>query len=147
MTDATLSILPIAGQRIDSRMSFLKAAEPRDLYLAAACVHVCPGVVEVFEQHCIRHVPSFLSYLNQGPDFVAEVQQILREKLLTAPEEQLPKLADDSGRGALLMWVRAAAIRTALHQANRAEVRKRISAEEEERRSCMAYLGNPTGSD
>lgn len=117
-----------------------------DLYLAAACVHLCPGAVEAFDEHCIRHVPSFLAYQNQSPDFVSEVQQILREKLLTAPSGERPKLADYSGRGALLMWVRAAAIRTALHQLEKADVRKRMSDQEEESLILHGISSAPQGS-
>lgn len=96
-----------------------------DLYLAAACVHGCPGAVEVFEDQHLRHVPAALGYLKQGPDFVADVQQMVREKLLTAPSGENLKLADYAGRGALRVWVRAVAVRTALHLLEKDRTRER----------------------
>lgn len=122
-----------------------KAINLGDLYLAAACVHRCPGAAEALERHCLRHVPAILSYLNRGADFVQEVQQTLRERLLTAPSGGQSKLADYAGRGALLMWVRAAAVRTALNQLDRAAVRKKVDdGDERILRNSTATSGSPT---
>jgi len=114
-----------------------------DLYLAAACVHRCPGAAEALEQHCLRHVPAILSYLNRGSDFAQEVQQMLSEKLLTAQPGEQSKLADYEGRGALLMWVRAAAVRTALHQLDKAVTRKQVDDGDE---NILRHATAPSGS-
>lgn len=85
-----------------------------DLYLAAACLHHIPQALQAFEQHCIRQVPAMLSYLRPSPTLVGDIQQQLREKLFTAPVGSRPKIADYSGRAALVSWVRSAAVRAAI---------------------------------
>lgn len=118
-----------------------------DLYLAAACVHRCPGAAEAFERHCLCHVPAMLAYLNRGADFTQEVQQVLREKMLTAPTGELSKLADYLGRGALLMWVRAATVRTALNLLDKAVVRKKVDDDDGRILGHAAAAAGSSGPD
>lgn len=97
-----------------------------DLYLAAACLARSRTALAAFERHYLRHVPNMLAYLQPNADMVEEVQQQLRCRLLTAPAGEQPKLTEYAGRGALLMWLRSAAVRAALNILDRAENRKGV---------------------
>ncbi len=92
----------------------LAAVHGKDLYLACACGRGLPSALAAFERHYLSNLPAFVGHLNNGPEFADEVGQILREKLLVAAPGAQPKIADYSGRGALLNWLRIAALRTAL---------------------------------
>jgi RNA polymerase sigma-70 factor len=111
-------------QAPDLRFSALNTG---DLYLAAACLHRCPNAVASFEAAYLSQLPSILSTLRLTPAMVADVGQELARRLFTAPEDELPKIAEYAGRGALLMWVRAAALRLALNQLDNAAVRKQAA--------------------
>jgi RNA polymerase sigma-70 factor (ECF subfamily) len=116
-----------------------------DLYLVAACIYGCSAALARFDALLRSHVPRYLGYLRQGNDFVGEVEQTLRVKLLAAADGEDCKLADYSGRGALQMWLRAAAIRTALNHLDRAEVRKRVSDADEAILDALPSGGSELG--
>ena len=92
----------------------LTSLHAADLYLAAACASHDPKALAEFERLYVAEVPRSLSRLAPTADFVKEVQQALRDKLLVPQGERRPRIADYSGRGALGAWVRVAALRTAL---------------------------------
>ena len=96
---------------VPSALAGLHAA---DMYLAAACASHHPKALAEFERLYVAEVPRSLSRLAPSADFVKEVQQALRDKLLVPQGERRPRIADYSGRGALGAWVRVAALRTAL---------------------------------
>ncbi len=89
-----------------------------DLYLAAACVAGAPGAADALEASCIAPLEHHLRpILGTGPGAaadLAEVQQILRCRLLVAPEGGEPGIARYRGTGPLRVWVRAGAVREAL---------------------------------
>jgi RNA polymerase sigma-70 factor (ECF subfamily) len=91
-----------------------------DLYLATACAAGEPAAIAILERDILRDVPSFLRRFRAGADFVDEVTQRLRERLLVAPapapggEPTRPRIADYAGRGPLRAWVRVAASRLAI---------------------------------
>jgi RNA polymerase sigma-70 factor, ECF subfamily len=119
-----------------------------DLYLACACVHGVPGALPAFEARFLSQVDNFLAHMTaerrDAGDLADEVRQALRERLLLSPAETAPKLAEYSGRGALLMWVRVAALRTALNL-RRTEGRRRERPLEAEGQDLGAAL--PIGED
>lgn len=117
-----------AGQPPDPDFSHLNGP---DLYLAAACVARSRTALVAFDRHYLRHVPNMLAYLKPSSDLVEEVQQQLRCRLLTAPSGEQPRLSEYAGRGALLMWLRSAAVRTALNILDRAENRNSVEWTEE----------------
>lgn len=86
-----------------------------DLYLACACLQAVPGAIEAFEQTVLSRIPAFIGRVDAAPAFADEVRQILCEKLLVGGNTTPPRLAAYSGRGALLKWMRVAAVRTALN--------------------------------
>jgi RNA polymerase sigma-70 factor, ECF subfamily len=75
-----------------------------DLYLACACAAGERAALLAFEQHVLRRVPSRLGSLPAAT--VDEVLQVLRQRLLLGRGETPPRIADYSGRGPLLAWVR-----------------------------------------
>jgi RNA polymerase sigma-70 factor, ECF subfamily len=75
-----------------------------DLYLACACAAGERAALLAFEQQVLRRVPSRLGSLPAAT--VDEVLQVLRQRLLLGRGETPPRIADYSGRGPLLAWVR-----------------------------------------
>jgi len=83
-----------------------------DLELARACLTNDEGAQRQLEAQLRSVLPGALKGLRRDPAFADEVRQKLLEKLLVGPH---PKIAGYSGRGPLKAWLRAAALRTALH--------------------------------
>jgi RNA polymerase sigma-70 factor (ECF subfamily) len=84
----------------------------RELYLACACATGDLAALREFEQRYLGGVREAIARIDRSPDFIAEVQQVLRERLLVGPAA---KLAEYRGSGSLAGWVRTAAVRTALN--------------------------------
>lgn len=80
-----------------------------DLYLACASAAGERQALLAFEQHILQKVPARLGRLPDNT--VDEVLQVVRERLLLSRGEAPPKIADYSGRGPLLAWVRIIASR------------------------------------
>ncbi len=87
-----------------------------DLFLACACVHQVAGAVETLERHYLAELPTALAYLKQPIAFLEDVCQQVRIHLLVGTSEVGPRLAEYSGRGTLLSWIRVIAVRMALRQ-------------------------------
>lgn len=94
----------------------LRSLHAADLYLACACSDGEPRGLHAFEQHILQRVPSRLGQL---ADFtVDDVLQELRQRLLVGRGDAPPRIADYSGRGPLLAWVRIIAARIVGELAN-----------------------------
>ncbi len=78
-----------------------------DLYLACACAHGIAPALRALEDGYLRQVAERLSRRGD-PAFADEVMQALRQRLLVA-DEGPPRIAEYSGRGGLLSYLRAAA--------------------------------------
>jgi RNA polymerase sigma-70 factor (ECF subfamily) len=89
----------------------LRQLHGADLYLACACAEGEPRALRAFEQHILQRVPPRLGQLSQAT--VDDVLQELRQRLLLRRGEAPPRIADYSGRGPLLAWVRIIAARIA----------------------------------
>ncbi len=89
----------------------LESLHAEDLYLACACLERVPGAVEQLDQKVLPRVDPVVRRYGTEPHFLDEVRQALREKLFLPP----PRLAEYSGQGPLVSWLRAAAARTALN--------------------------------
>jgi len=85
---------------------------PADLYLACAVSRGEAAAIAAFEAKLLGRVGQFVGGLDSSPEFVREVTQLLRIKLLVGLDGT-PKLTQYSGRGSLESWVCAAALRTA----------------------------------
>jgi RNA polymerase sigma-70 factor (ECF subfamily) len=86
-----------------------------DLYLACGCAAQLPAALSAFDAHYLSRVPLFLSRLSPSETVIADVKQILREKLFFG-NSGAGKITEYSGQGALLSWVRVVALRAALSQ-------------------------------
>jgi RNA polymerase sigma-70 factor (ECF subfamily) len=108
----------VFAARVDDQASLLAGewesacAKARDLYLACACSEGDPAALLEFEQSYLAAVHDAVARIDRSVDFIAEVQQILRERLLVGPDAKIKKYR---GSGALAGWVRTAAVRTALN--------------------------------
>ncbi|MFP2900284.1 sigma-70 family RNA polymerase sigma factor [Corallococcus sp. 4LFB] len=86
-----------------------------ELYLTFGCLRRQRAALQFFEDGYLREVGAFVSGVDRSPAFVAEVRQLLRERLFTAEPGAEPKIAEFTGSGALGGWVRVAALRIALN--------------------------------
>ncbi len=105
--------IDVAFADFAGRMSRARSrANAADLYLACACSDANPLALAEFERRFIGRVRDVVVRIDSSYDFVAEVEQILRERLLVGPEA---KIRDYRGAGGLTGWVQTAALRTALN--------------------------------
>ncbi|MEO6419912.1 MAG: sigma-70 family RNA polymerase sigma factor, partial [Polyangiaceae bacterium] len=72
-----------------------------------------------FDRRYDGEIPAALSRLRSNRTTIDEVSQIVREKLFVAAPGGRGKIAEYAGRGALLSWLRAVAVRTALSHRRR----------------------------
>jgi RNA polymerase sigma-70 factor len=84
-----------------------------ELYLACACLQGMPSAIECFERHYLAKLPGLLRSSKLANATVDEVCQLARVKFLVPSSEGVPKLAEYTGRGALMNWVRVTAVRIA----------------------------------
>lgn len=98
------------GQRLqaDSTLSTVHAA---DLYLAFACVLGDPAAMEAFDRTVLSRLPASLRGTLPAGMTSDDVLQSLRLKLFVRQGEAPPAICGYSGRGALVHWLRAAAVR------------------------------------
>lgn len=89
-----------------------------DLYLACGCSEQIEQAIVEFDRLFLRSVREAVSRIDRAHDFISEVQQILRERLLVGPEA---KIREYRGGGALSAWIRTAAVRTALNLRRRSK--------------------------
>jgi RNA polymerase sigma-70 factor (ECF subfamily) len=82
-----------------------------DLYLACACAAGDRTAMAVLDQRHLTAVRGAIGRYNPSPDFVDEVLQELRGKLLLPPS---PRISRYGGRGPLGAWIRVAASRVAI---------------------------------
>jgi RNA polymerase sigma-70 factor (ECF subfamily) len=85
-----------------------------DLYLACACTLQLPSAIAVLEREHLSRVGVFVARVDSSPDFVDEVRQLMRERLLVG---ERPRIAEYSGVGTLNTWIRVMAVRLALNAA------------------------------
>lgn len=95
-------------------LAALSGLHTADVYLAAACACGDPAALAAFDRAFISSVPLLLSKVGRDPEFLAEVQQLLRRRLLVG-EGGPPRVQTYAGTGPLAGWFRAAAVRLALN--------------------------------
>lgn len=84
-----------------------------ELYLARACAAGIPEALEILERDHLSRVREFAASVDSSPEFVNELKQRLRERVLVSDGEAPPRIATYSGRGSLGGWIRVAAVRLA----------------------------------
>lgn len=82
-----------------------------DLFLACACGTGNVAAITVLEERYLTLARGSLLRLDSRPEFMDDVMQELRTKLLVGDK---PRIAHYAGRGPLLAWIRVAATRTAI---------------------------------
>lgn len=105
-------------------------SHPTDLFLACACSEGDPVALAEFDRMFLGCVRDAVARIDRAHDFVTEVQQILRERLLVGPNA---KIRDYRGNGALASWIRTAAVRTALN------LRRRTTREAKQEANVEAF--------
>ena len=86
-----------------------------DLYLACAAARGDAAAVAVFDRELSPVARSAARRIDSSADFVDEVVQSARERLLVARDGLPPRVAEYGGQGTLAAWVRVAAMRIAMN--------------------------------
>lgn len=84
-----------------------------DLYLACACSLGDRRALHAFETELLPRLQPFVARVISAPDFVSEVLQTVRMRLLVRTAEREPGIQDYGGRAPLRAWLRVVAIRSA----------------------------------
>jgi RNA polymerase sigma-70 factor (ECF subfamily) len=87
------------------------AAHAADLFLACACGDGDRPAIDALEERYMGPTRFSLKRIDARPEFIDDVMQELRSKLLLPPE---PRILRYGGRGPLLAWIRVAASRIAI---------------------------------
>lgn len=86
-----------------------------DLFLACAAARGDVAAIAAFDQELSPVARSAARRIDTSADFVDEVVQAARERLLVARDGGPPRVAEYGGQGALAAWVRVAAMRIAMN--------------------------------
>ncbi len=108
--DVALSVEAVA-RVLTARGASAVPSHPADLYLALACAEGSSSGVKVLEQRFLPEVGAFVARIDTSSQFVDEVKQRLRERLLVGPP---PRIAEYSGSGPLGGWLRVVSVRLAI---------------------------------
>jgi RNA polymerase sigma-70 factor, ECF subfamily len=111
--DAQLLADHLARLGIDRAIVHAHAA---DLYLACGCAAGVPAAVAAFDRELIPIARAAARRIDATPDFVEEIAQLARARLLVAEPASSARIADYTGEGPLRAWVRIAALRLAMNQ-------------------------------
>jgi RNA polymerase sigma-70 factor, ECF subfamily len=84
-----------------------------DLYVACGCAEGSRAAIDVFDKEYLPSLSGYIARVDPTPDFVAEVRQALRVKMLTREGTKAPLIADYAGRAPLGTWLRVVAVRIA----------------------------------
>ena len=83
-----------------------------ELFLAWACSRADANALRHLEARYFSQLSAAISRVDRSPEFIEDVLQQLREKLLIGAS---PRIGTYEGVGPLISWLRAAAVRTALN--------------------------------
>lgn len=82
-----------------------------DLFLAAACLRRLPGAVDRFDALMWPQLERSLRRHERQPERLAEARQMLLVRLFVpGPASDPPRIAEYTGRGPLLVWLRMTAM-------------------------------------
>jgi RNA polymerase sigma-70 factor (ECF subfamily) len=110
----------------------LGAVHASDLYLALACARGEAVALQIFEEHFVAGLSSYLARREALPAFADEVKQALRERILLGAARVLPRIAGYNGQGPLIAWLRIAAVRLASNIRRETAVRQQLETSAEE---------------
>jgi RNA polymerase sigma-70 factor (ECF subfamily) len=90
-------------------------SHPEDLALAEAARRGDPQAVHRVTVELLDEAARAVMRLHPSSDFVEEVKQSLRERLLVSTAERPAKLQEYTGQGPLLKWLRVVCVGTAIN--------------------------------
>jgi RNA polymerase sigma-70 factor (ECF subfamily) len=85
-----------------------------DLYLAFGCAERDDAAMRALDK-VLNTVAGAIRSVDASPNFVDEILQRLRTRVLVSEEGRPPRILDYAGRGSLENWLRAGALRLALN--------------------------------
>ncbi len=88
---------------------------PEDLALAEAARRGEPEAVRRLTTELLDEAARAVARIDPSSDFIAEVKQVLRERLLVSTPDRPAKLAEYTGQGPLVKWLRAVCVGTAIN--------------------------------
>jgi RNA polymerase sigma-70 factor, ECF subfamily len=103
------------------------ASHGRDLYLAYACAAGDPGALRIFDDQFIQTMDVHLARSGVGPEWLSEVHQKVRMKLLVGTP---PAIRRYRGQAPLSAFVRVTAVRMGVDVASAAAAMKQRPDEE-----------------
>jgi RNA polymerase sigma-70 factor (ECF subfamily) len=103
----------------DAPVRSLEAMHTDDLYIAGGCAAGDPAAFAAFEELCGSALAAAIASARISPSDRADLAQIVRQRLLVAPEGGVARIASYSARGSLHAWVRVVATREALRMRSR----------------------------
>ncbi len=113
-----VDVVAFLGRQMTSELAeaALDGLRPADLYLATACAKSLPGAVAAFDRDYMREVDIALARMRITPARLADVKQLVRQRLFVSNEAGgVGKISEYGGRGDLRRWVRSVAVRTCLN--------------------------------
>jgi RNA polymerase sigma-70 factor (ECF subfamily) len=93
----------------------LEGVRPGDLYLACACACGDSQAITSFERGYMNEVDHALARMNVDGSRLADVKQLVRQRLFVGQGGAPGKISEYGGRGDLRRWVRSVAVRTCLN--------------------------------
>lgn len=94
---------------------FMSPPYSEDLALAEAARRGDPEAVRRLTTELLDEAARVVTRIHPSSDFIEEVKQTLRERLLVSTGGRPPKLAEYTGQGPLVKWLRAVCVGTALN--------------------------------
>ncbi len=116
--------LKYVAERVDEGsdvLASLRGMCVEDLYLACGCFLDQTPAIQAFDRHMLGAITEPVRRIGHSTEFVEEVQQITRFKLLVSEKDVPKKIGSFRGRGKLRSWVQVTAVRTALELKRRAK--------------------------
>jgi RNA polymerase sigma-70 factor (ECF subfamily) len=113
-----VDVVAFLGRQVTPELAeaALDGLRPADLYLATACAKSLPGAVAAFDRDYMREVDIALARMRITPARLADVKQLVRQRLFVSSEVGgVGKISEYGGRGDLRRWVRSVAVRTCLN--------------------------------
>ncbi|MGE0548721.1 MAG: sigma-70 family RNA polymerase sigma factor [Kofleriaceae bacterium] len=86
-----------------------------DLYLACACAAGDQAALVTFDRELVPIIRTAARRIDSAQDFIDEVTQAARERLLVSAQPGESRISEYAGKGSLQAWVRIAAMRIAMN--------------------------------
>jgi RNA polymerase sigma-70 factor (ECF subfamily) len=103
----------LASDEIAESLEGLRAG---DLYLACACASGSSDAIGAFDRGYMSEVDHALARMHIDGTRLADVKQLVRQRLFVGQGGGSGKISEYAGRGDLRRWVRSVAVRTCLNE-------------------------------